>query len=146
MYEFHYVLRYFMLFQYNFKVLIMITSCKTNDEISLNFNSMYLNSCLTLYSYLWHNNLYLAIWGWPEVKAETCRQINKPTKTSCVVTYIKKLFLLVCVRVCVCVCVCIYVYIYTYIYIYIYTYIYIYMLWVAYATHSTLKPVPNLPR
>jgi len=33
------------LFQYNFKVLLMITICKTNNkEISLNFNSIYLNS------------------------------------------------------------------------------------------------------
>jgi hypothetical protein len=42
----------FTIFQY-FKVLIMITVCKSSDnEISLNFNSIYLILQLTLYSFL----------------------------------------------------------------------------------------------
>jgi hypothetical protein len=37
-----------MLFQYNIKMLFMIIICKTNDnEFSLNFNSIYLDSRLT---------------------------------------------------------------------------------------------------
>jgi hypothetical protein len=36
---------------FHLQVLIMITVCKSNDEISLNFNSMYLILQLTSYSF-----------------------------------------------------------------------------------------------
>ena len=50
--KFNEILLSFDLFQY-FKVLIVITVCKLNkNEISLNFNSIYLILQFTMYSFL----------------------------------------------------------------------------------------------